>query len=165
MSNDEVRWTRNNVDKTKTDNDVYIHNLKYCDSCLFNSSNNYKGYAITKWTTRRKKKKSSTAAIESCHQPFLSATRKYYRFLSVELVTIVFILNCSNFLTCATAAVIDSVDFSKGGYYTHTWAVHIPNGDEEADQVAQDHGFVNLGKVSVFHFIEYLSNNILYEAS
>ncbi|EDW51224.1 GM17714 [Drosophila sechellia] len=35
------------------------------------------------------------------------------------------------------------------GHYTHTWAVHIPNGDNGmADAVAKDHGFVNLGKVS-----------------
>ncbi|KAI8046703.1 hypothetical protein M5D96_002916 [Drosophila gunungcola] len=37
------------------------------------------------------------------------------------------------------------------GHYTHTWAVHIPNGDNGmADAVAKDHGFVNLGKVSEF---------------
>nr|XP_017018533.1 furin-like protease 1 isoform X3 [Drosophila kikkawai] len=36
------------------------------------------------------------------------------------------------------------------GHYTHTWAVHIPNGDNGmADAVAKDHGFVNLGKVSL----------------
>ncbi|KAM8704314.1 hypothetical protein ACLKA7_008854 [Drosophila subpalustris] len=36
------------------------------------------------------------------------------------------------------------------GHYTHTWAVHIPNGDNNgiADAVAKEHGFVNLGKVS-----------------
>lgn len=35
------------------------------------------------------------------------------------------------------------------GHYTHTWAVHIPDGDNgKADAVAKDHGFVNLGKVS-----------------
>jgi len=36
------------------------------------------------------------------------------------------------------------------GHYTHTWAVHIPNGDNGmADAVAKDHGFVNLGKVRI----------------
>ncbi|TDG48844.1 hypothetical protein AWZ03_004747 [Drosophila navojoa] len=35
----------------------------------------------------------------------------------------------------------------NGGHYTHTWAVHIPNGDNGiADAVAKEHGFVNLGK-------------------
>jgi len=46
------------------------------------------------------------------------------------------------------------------GHYTHTWAVHIPNGDNGmADDVAKDHGFVNLGKVSKRR---YFSLNIFY---
>lgn len=32
--------------------------------------------------------------------------------------------------------------------YTNTWAVHIPGGQEEADQVANKHGFINYGHVS-----------------
>jgi len=48
------------------------------------------------------------------------------------------------------------------GHYTHTWAVHIPNGDNGmADDVAKDHGFVNLGKVSKRR---YSSFNIFYLA-
>ncbi|EDW38279.1 GL12505 [Drosophila persimilis] len=36
------------------------------------------------------------------------------------------------------------------GHYTHTWAVHIPSGDNgNADAVARDHGFVNLGKMTI----------------
>ncbi|XP_037714457.1 furin-like protease 1 isoform X2 [Drosophila subpulchrella] len=39
------------------------------------------------------------------------------------------------------------------GHYTHTWAVHIPNGDNGmADDVAKDHGFVNLGKIFDDHY-------------
>ncbi|BFF89423.1 furin-like protease 1 [Drosophila madeirensis] len=39
------------------------------------------------------------------------------------------------------------------GHYTHTWAVHIPNGDNGmADAVARDHGFVNLGKIFEDHY-------------
>ncbi|XP_018797641.1 PREDICTED: furin-like protease 1 isoform X1 [Bactrocera latifrons] len=44
---------------------------------------------------------------------------------------------------------------SKGaaGHYTHTWAVHIPSGDDGvADQVARDHGFVNMGKIFENHY-------------
>lgn len=43
----------------------------------------------------------------------------------------------------------DLSDGSGLGHYTPTWAVHIPNGDVDgrADQVARDHGFINLGKV------------------
>lgn len=32
--------------------------------------------------------------------------------------------------------------------YTNTWAVHIPGGQEEADRVANKHGFINYGHVS-----------------
>lgn len=32
--------------------------------------------------------------------------------------------------------------------YTNTWAVHIPGGPEEADQIASKHGFMNYGHVS-----------------
>ncbi|KAM4630950.1 furin (paired basic amino acid cleaving enzyme) a isoform 1-T3 [Polymixia lowei] len=38
--------------------------------------------------------------------------------------------------------------------YTNTWAVHIPTGQEEADQVASKHGFINHGHVfgGYYHF-------------
>ncbi|XP_073835799.1 furin-like protease 1 isoform X2 [Musca autumnalis] len=44
---------------------------------------------------------------------------------------------------------------SAGNHYTHTWAVHIPNGDidSKADVVAQDHGFVNMGKIFEDHYL------------
>lgn len=32
--------------------------------------------------------------------------------------------------------------------YTNTWAVHIPGGPEEADQIASKYGFINHGHVS-----------------
>uniref|UniRef100_A0A8C9YB09 Furin (paired basic amino acid cleaving enzyme) a n=1 Tax=Sander lucioperca TaxID=283035 RepID=A0A8C9YB09_SANLU len=38
--------------------------------------------------------------------------------------------------------------------YTNTWAVHIPGGQEEADQIASKHGFINYGHVfgDYYHF-------------
>lgn len=158
MSNDEVRWTRSNVGKTETENNRNIHNLKYCDNCLVNSSNN-REYAIERWTTKRKKKRTapstSKTAINSCHRPLFSATRKLFILSNLKIITLFLILTYSMSLTCAKAAVLDSTDSLKMGHYTHTWAVHIPNGDESgrADQVAEDHGFVNLGKVCVFTLI------------
>lgn len=35
------------------------------------------------------------------------------------------------------------------GHFTSTWAVHIPGGKEKANLVARDHGFINLGEVSL----------------
>lgn len=35
-------------------------------------------------------------------------------------------------------------------HYTPTWAVHIPGGKETAEAVASEHGFINLGEVSLY---------------
>lgn len=45
--------------------------------------------------------------------------------------------------TTTTAAAPEPVI----GHFTSTWAVHIPSGDDEANRVAAEHGFTNLGKV------------------
>lgn len=38
--------------------------------------------------------------------------------------------------------------------YTNTWAVHVPGGQEEADEIASKHGFINYGHVSnKLHFL------------
>ncbi|XP_055541573.1 furin-like protease 1 isoform X3 [Wyeomyia smithii] len=48
------------------------------------------------------------------------------------------------------------VDHYEGsGHYTHHWAVHIPNGEDElVERVAAEHGFINLGKIvdEYYHF-------------
>uniref|UniRef100_A0A8C5I3I3 Furin-1-like n=1 Tax=Gouania willdenowi TaxID=441366 RepID=A0A8C5I3I3_GOUWI len=48
--------------------------------------------------------------------------------------------------------------------YTNTWAVHIPGGREQADQIAAKHGFINYGHVSghissFFFYIFYMQFN------
>lgn len=40
-------------------------------------------------------------------------------------------------------------DIINDKHYTSTWAAHIPGGIHIADQVAKDHGFVNMGQVSI----------------
>lgn len=45
--------------------------------------------------------------------------------------------------------------YEGGGHYTHHWAVHIPEGGPETiDEVAQEHGFINHGKIldGYYHF-------------
>ena len=37
--------------------------------------------------------------------------------------------------------------------FSNTYAVHIEGGPAEADRIAQEHGFINLGKVSTSAFI------------
>lgn len=56
-------------------------------------------------------------------------------------------------LELLTGAVLVFLGFGLGSalgqeVYTNTWAVHIPGGSEEADRVAQKHGFINHGHVS-----------------
>lgn len=54
-------------------------------------------------------------------------------------------------------------DIQNDKHFTSTWAVHIPGGDEAADCVAREHGFANLGKVSlVFNFFAWF---LLLESS
>lgn len=45
-------------------------------------------------------------------------------------------------LVLLTAKLIDAE------VYTNTWAVQISGGPEEADRIAREHGFINLGNVS-----------------
>ncbi|XP_034833264.1 furin-like protease 1 isoform X2 [Maniola hyperantus] len=37
-------------------------------------------------------------------------------------------------------------------HYTPTWAVHVPGGKQTADDVALDHGFINLGEIFEHHY-------------
>lgn len=53
--------------------------------------------------------------------------------------------------------IIDD-DILSEKHYTPTWAVHIPGGDLEANRVADEHGFRNLGKVSCIFSITYRLN-------
>lgn len=50
---------------------------------------------------------------------------------------------------CAQALAVLSLLCSASAHYTPTWAVHVPDGREAADAVARDHGFINLGEVSL----------------
>ena len=39
------------------------------------------------------------------------------------------------------------LQLSQSGHYTGEWAVHIEGGEERAKRVAEDYGFVYIGKV------------------
>lgn len=50
-----------------------------------------------------------------------------------------------------TALVLLTVEWKwsdAAEVYTNTWAVQIDGGPEEADRIAREHGFINLGNVS-----------------
>lgn len=44
--------------------------------------------------------------------------------------------------------IVGDDDIEQQNHFTSTWAVHVPGGRAEADRVAAEHGFVNLGEVS-----------------
>lgn len=48
----------------------------------------------------------------------------------------------------APGPAVDDDEWQREQHYTPTWAVHIPGGEHVARQVADDHGYVILGKVS-----------------
>ncbi|XP_022105565.1 furin-like isoform X1 [Acanthaster planci] len=50
-----------------------------------------------------------------------------------------------------------SGDGSKPAVFTNTYAVHISGGIEKADELAEKHGFVNLGKIvdNHYHFLDH----------
>ncbi|XP_050100411.1 furin-like protease 1, isoforms 1/1-X/2 [Anopheles aquasalis] len=52
-----------------------------------------------------------------------------------------------------------------GRHFTHHWAVHIPEGDQEqlADRVAAEHGFINRGKI--FHEHYHFEHSRLHKRS
>lgn len=92
----------------------------------------------------------------------------YYHLL-LQLSLLVFLCSFNaGFVTCGNIEKNDlltsdlyelsneDIAYNTAGHYTHTWAVHIPNGDEDGkvDSVAFDHGFVNLGKVCK-NYIKY----------
>lgn len=80
------------------------------------------------------------------HTSSLQYSRSH-RLLSVCLILALHII-CNEFVTSVNCdELIDSAG-ARSGHFTHTWAVHIPGGDEEAERVAHDHDMYLRGKVS-----------------
>lgn len=49
--------------------------------------------------------------------------------------------------------IISDDDIEQMNHFTPTWAVSVPGGEDEANRVAEEHGFTNLGKVRRVFFI------------
>ncbi|XP_065354665.1 furin-like protease 1 [Calliphora vicina] len=95
-------------------------------------------------------------------------TNNYGTRLLFLLQLSVLVILCSLNIGFVTGANVEEKDLSQlqyglhnkesvndiAGHYTHTWAVHIPDGDTEgkAQTVANDHGFINLGKIFDDHY-------------
>lgn len=69
-----------------------------------------------------------------------------FRLLNLCLMIVLHLI-CNELVTNVNCdELLDSV--GARGHFTHTWAVHIPGGDEVAEKVAADHGMYLRGKVS-----------------
>ncbi|XP_053671627.1 furin-like protease 1, isoforms 1/1-X/2 [Anopheles nili] len=67
----------------------------------------------------------------------------------------------------AVVASANDIEDTQDGllHFTHHWAVHIPDGDQQdlADRVAAEHGFINRGKI--FHEYYHFEHSRLHKRS
>ncbi|XP_070490014.1 furin-like protease kpc-1 isoform X2 [Chironomus tepperi] len=85
------------------------------------------------------------------HQKHSSTySRKYYQIVNVCFIIMLHVL--CNFLV--TSVNCDELMESVGarGHFTHTWAVHIPGGEDVAKLVAEDHGMIFRGRIIDDHY-------------
>lgn len=101
---------------------------------------------------RRKCSDSNDDSDQAHNHSSPHASQKYsksYRLLNVCLIIVLHLI-CSEFVTSVDCdELYDSV--GARGHFTHTWAVHVPGGDEMAERVAADHDMYLRGKVSPMH--------------
>lgn len=87
---------------------------------------------------------------------FLSRPRVAYLYLLIGVIL------CSQLVISVRGSDMESI--GGRGHYTPTWAVHIPEGDVVAQNVANEHGMVIVGKVSDFPDL-YSSSKIFRQKS
>ncbi|KAL4717279.1 hypothetical protein ACJJTC_017166 [Scirpophaga incertulas] len=63
----------------------------------------------------------------------------------------------------AVCVVVLALSLQARAHYTPTWAVHVPAGREAADEVARDHGFINLGEIFDNHY--HFHHNLITKRS
>uniref|UniRef100_A0A336MN06 CSON014469 protein n=1 Tax=Culicoides sonorensis TaxID=179676 RepID=A0A336MN06_CULSO len=162
--NDEVRWTSANISRKKDDNCL---NLIEKQQLLLSSAQptvtttHLHGFASHQSSsTEIDASDSSRKIIIKVHKFIselllllcpLTATKNksiFYQLIAIYLVLNIICNNLllSTLLPCVSADELMDAPGARG-HYTPTWAVHIPGGDHIAQQVADDHGYVLLGKV------------------
>lgn len=102
----------------------------------------------------RSRRHDSPQCMDSHVKMFDSDLLTIFRKRSSSLYRVVYLyimfsLMFSNLITSVKSSeVMESV--GARGHYTPTWAVHIPDGDDVANEVAVEHGMVVVGKVRQF---------------
>lgn len=77
---------------------------------------------------------------------FLSRPRAAYLYILIGLIL------CSELVVSVRGSDMES-SVGGRGHFTPTWAVHIPEGDVVAQEVANEHGMVIVGKVITLFLI------------
>lgn len=152
------------IDKNDDDDDKYddqisvinIHKHRKRDSR--NNSNYYYDNNSTN---------SAAAAVTStCHhhqqqrQRHTSMCCRNYQIVNLCFIIMLYVI-CNIFVTSVNCDELMDKTGARG-HYTHTWAVHIPGGETVARLVADDHGMIFRGKVSVYSFFIFATIKYLH---
>lgn len=163
MSNDEVRWCENDgiecerihASNENDVNDSYTFlpvsqrhtrqrgkDFSYDDQIsVINIRNKHSNYRDSR----------NKLSVERHASALTGSGRQFLRIYSRNfclLTTLVLLHVLGNLLVSSVSCdeLIDAV--GARNHYTHTWAVHIPGGEDVARQVANEHGMNFRGKVS-----------------
>jgi hypothetical protein len=137
MTNDVVRWTKKLCEAATPSSPATTTTV--CDKACEKKSkceNNLKLYQYDDGDELYRGRR-----IFLCNSNFLTKS------ICNRLVFLYIILNMFNLIVSVYCDDLLSAPGARG-HFTPTWAVHIPGGDDSANNVATEHGFINLGKVS-----------------
>lgn len=149
MSHDEVRWCDDDNEHESTsckdDNDSYTfrsvyHNIKHDKDYDDDDDDQISLIKIHKHRNNRDSRRNNAATKINP--------------VNTRLIILVLLHILSNFLVSNVNCDDLMETVGARGHYTHTWAVHIPGGENVAKQVADDHGMIFRGKVSNFKNFE-----------
>lgn len=95
---------------------------------------------------------------DRCSSQLHDRSDSVVKSIVLKLVFLVLVINFNIGLVLGDKDVYGPDE--ENGHFTPHWAVHIPDGtDEIAQQVADEHGFINLGQVSNLIVFYILFNN------
>lgn len=169
--NDEVRWTSDSCHKKSVKNNFNDKNHQLLltssaqptvTSIKYTQSINNQSSVISDDDCYSKKAKNfinSITSLPKCISNKNNTSTKNNKSILYQLFVLIYLvlinIICNNLLLTTTLLLPSCVNADEfmdapgaRGHYTPTWAVHIPGGEKVAQQVADDHGYVLLGKVS-----------------